>query len=612
MSVKLLRPLSVFMVLALLVASCGNDDDNSAGTADTGSSPTASATASEPAPATAVASAVPEAADPADDGTPESTPEAVVIIDESQEIASDGAVPTGNTGYIPASIVSTECTDGRPTGGTLTLGMFGDLNGWDATSVIGGPELGLIQLTALYDALFYFDATTSQIVPGLAEAITTEDNEVFTLKLREGINFSDGTPLNADAVIWNVELHQNPDIGSRGRDAASQIAQMTKIDDYTVEVTAAGKNAVLPQVFSDRLAFMMSPTAYQAGQDPETGLNPELNINPVGVGAGPFLFESWIQDDQAVLVRNPDYFRDGCPYLDRLIFKPIGDAPQRYNAFKAGDLDIAYDRVPQHLSEARDEGINSTSYIENHGANWLLNNSKPPFNVRACRLAVAHAVDYDAFNEVVFDGLGIMDRSLMRPGSPWADPSATLPGYDPDKAAEALAECESELGGPLEFENSCSTTPDHQLQAETLIAMWQAVGITSTVVCRALGETVASVFAGEAIANFWAIPIADPDGFYGGYFGDASEVGVCGPNKAGNNYGFVCHPDFDEALKQGREGLTFEERYDAYSRFQHEYAEEVPSIITFKREGGYYWTDEVSGVMLTDGNLIIPQFIAKG
>lgn len=618
MKSRWLRLLAVLLALAVFAVACGNDDDGDAGVTAGTATPAPSAEEPEAEAPTEEAPAEEGEAEEAPSAAPEEEPEEEiqVTIEESEEELTEGAVPTGNVGHSGGGILLTECNDGRPSGGTLTKGTFGEIVGWDPTLIQGGASLGGTQMTALYDALFYLDLTTGQIVPGLAESITTEDSQVFTLKLREGINFTDGTPLDADAFIWNVEHHQRDEVGSQSAAQAKLIAEINKVDDYTLELTATSVNATFPQIFANRMAWMMSPTAYQDGQDPETGMNTGININPVGVGAGPFMFESWTQDDEAVLVRNPDYFREGCPYLDKVIFKPFTDnAVGLYNSFKAGDLDIGFDRNPEHMNDARDRGVNTVTRTDNHGGYWMLNNRKAPFNVRACRVAAAHAIDYDTLNEVAWDGLRSVPRQLMREGSPWHDPEAPLPGYDPDAAAAALEECEAELGGPMEFETFCVLDPTSLLVAETLVAMWEAVGISASPNCGSVGEMVTAVFSGEAVANPWAIPVSDPDYMYDVYFGGSTEDGVCGPvvDEPGNrNWAKACSPEFDESLTAGRQGLTFEDRYEAYSRFQRKFAEQVPVIILDKPETGYYFTDEVSGVFQSETGLLLLTFVAKG
>ena len=608
MKSRWLKLFAVFLALAVIAVACGNDDDDSPGV---------TAGTAAPAPAQEPSDEGPAEQAPAEEAPSEEAPAPApeepdeVTIEESVEVEA-GPVPTGNVGHSGGGILSTECTDGRPTGGTLTKGTFGEITGWDPTLIQGGASLGGTQMAALYGALFYLDLTSGQLVPGLAESISTDDNQVFTLTLRDGISFTDGTPLDADAFIWNVEHHQNPDIGSQSRAQADLIDSVTKIDDLTLELSAPSVNATFPQIFANRMAWMMSPTSYQDGQDAETGLNTGINVNPVGVGAGPFMFESWVQDDEAVLVRNPDYFREGCPYLDKVIFKPITEAVSRYNAFKAGDLDIAFDRDPIHLNDAKERGVNTVTRTDNHGGYWMLNGNKEPFSVQACRVAAAHAVDYDILNDIAWDGLRSVPRTVMKEGSPWLDPDALLPSYDPDASAAALEECEAELGGPLEFSSFCTTDPVNQLITETLVAMWDAVGIQATANCTEVGEMVTAVFSGEAVANPWAIPVGDPDYMYDVYFGDSSEDGVCGENVSSRNWSKSCFPDFDEGLTQGRQGLTFEERYAGYSLFQQKFAEQVPVIILDKPETGYYFTDEVSGVFQSETGLMLLAFTAKG
>ena len=522
------------------------------------------------------------------------------------------SVPTGNTGRIDGAILTTECTDDRPRGGTLTIGVPSGMKGWDPALDDGLNPSGATRMTALYDALFYLDLSTGQLVPGLAESISTPDNQVFTLKLREGVNFTDGTQFDADAFIWNVEYHKNPVVRSRYAHQASRISSIEKIDDLTIKMTALRADATFPQIFVDQLAWMMSPSAYRSGQDPVSGLNSEINQNPVGVGAGPFMFESGIENRRVVLVRNPDYFREGCPYLDKVVFETLSNSGTRYSALGTGYVDIAYDSSLKNLRNAATNGVNFTVRIDNYGFIFFLNGEMAPFNVRACRVAVAHAIDYGTLNNLLWDGARTMDRTLMAPGSPWLDPEAVLPDYNPVAAAAALNDCEAELDGPLEFEPLCTMSPVNLLIVETMATMWDAVGIKATPKCVGVGELVTAVYSGQSIANTWGSPVHDPDGFFDLYFGDSVEDGKCGQIAGYRNWARSCFPEFDAALTQGRHGLTFQERYEAYSRFQRKFAEEVPVIILSKDEEGFYWSDEVSGVFMSQPGGLLLAFTALG
>ena len=148
MKSRWLRLLAVLLALTVFAVSCGNDDDDGPGV-----------TAGTPAPAAeepedeAPAEEAPAEEAPAEDAPAEQAPadepedEPVVTIEESEEVVVEetGGVPTGNTGYIPGEILTTECSDGRPTGGNLTIGMFGEITGWDPTLIQGGASLAVLR-----------------------------------------------------------------------------------------------------------------------------------------------------------------------------------------------------------------------------------------------------------------------------------------------------------------------------------------------------------------------------------------------------------------------------------------------------------------------------------
>ena len=188
----------------MIAVACGNDDDDSPGVTAGTAAPAPAQEPSDEGPSDEGPSDEgPADEGPADEGPAEEAPAPApeepeeVTIEESVEVEA-GPVPTGNVGHSGGGILSTVCSDGRPTGGTLTMGMFGEITGWDPTLIQGGASLGGTQMVALYGALFYLDLTTGQLVPGLAESISTDDNQVFTLKLRDGITFTDGTTLDAE------------------------------------------------------------------------------------------------------------------------------------------------------------------------------------------------------------------------------------------------------------------------------------------------------------------------------------------------------------------------------------------------------------------------------
>ena len=143
----------MLLALAVFAVSCGNDDDDDSAGVTAGTP--APAPAEEPDDAAPAEEAPAEEA-PAEEAPAEEAPaeepeeEPVVVVEESEDVEEEetGGVPTGNTGYLSGGILTTDCSDGRPTGGTLTFGVIGEMDGWDVT-LNTGAGLGGNQLNAL-------------------------------------------------------------------------------------------------------------------------------------------------------------------------------------------------------------------------------------------------------------------------------------------------------------------------------------------------------------------------------------------------------------------------------------------------------------------------------
>jgi peptide/nickel transport system substrate-binding protein len=152
-----------------------------------------------------------------------------------------------------------------------------------------------------------------ELQPYLAASLeANEDLTQYTLTLREGVTFHDGTPLNAEAIKSNFDNHLKAD-GSAAAGALRDVDSVTVVDDLTLTYDLNRANAAFPDLLTGSIGWPFSPTAAeQLGED--FGSQP--------VGTGPFVFERYARDDAFVLVRNEDYWQEGLPYLDRITFRP--------------------------------------------------------------------------------------------------------------------------------------------------------------------------------------------------------------------------------------------------------------------------------------------------
>ncbi|MFF0818223.1 ABC transporter substrate-binding protein [Rhodococcus sp. NPDC003318] len=279
---------------------------------------------------------------------------------------------------------------GEPkSGGTLSWAVTGETASMDPAvcSTVAPPRCSTI-----FGTLMRYDSETAEFVPYLAQSFDSEDGQHWTLKLREGTTFSDGTPFDAAAVVFNWDRIKNPQTLSP---AAGVTAGMTwqVVDPLTVSVALESPNYQLPWQLVKGLGAIGSPTAIQAA-GAEVGNKP--------VGAGPFVLTQWIRNSQMELTRNPNYFEEGLPYLDGLITKPINSDEQRLNALRSGEIDVDTSFSAEDTATVEAEGgydIYETPLVGGSGV--MFNYADPAIADPDLRKAIQHAIDGTQINKAV-------------------------------------------------------------------------------------------------------------------------------------------------------------------------------------------------------------------
>ncbi len=199
---------------------------------------------------------------------------------------------------------------------------------------------------ALYDWLVEIDEE-GNLVPELASSWESTDGKTWTVKLREGVKFQDGSDFTADDLIFCVERTQDEELGHVDQDAFSVVESINKIDDYTVEF-------VLSEA---RPTFMYSFTGWNMMM-----LSSEYDYAEMGVtkpmGTGPFVAEEIIVGEGAVLKKNTDYWEEGLPKVDEIRYYFVGDMETRMNMLRQGKVDIVRDMAITNLEEIeKDENL---------------------------------------------------------------------------------------------------------------------------------------------------------------------------------------------------------------------------------------------------------------
>ena len=231
------------------------------------------------------------------------------------------------------------------------------------------PHDLFMELAALYDTLLRWDPEERAYEPRTAESLTPDSTLAeWTLKIRPGISFGDGTPYNAEAVKINIERFLAPTSRSPHRATLAIIEEITVVNDLTVTFRLRQPWAGFPYVLTREPGMIVSPTAIAT-------LGESLNLNPVGAGAGPFRIVSYKPDEAIVMEKNPDYW-NGPVYLDGLRFVFIAGFAPRFEALDAGTLHAAFLRDAAVNARAKDAGYPGYSAIV-HGAGWNINHGAP-------------------------------------------------------------------------------------------------------------------------------------------------------------------------------------------------------------------------------------------
>ncbi|MET0218571.1 MAG: ABC transporter substrate-binding protein, partial [Burkholderiales bacterium] len=197
---------------------------------------------------------------------------------------------------------------------------------------------------SFYQGLFGFEKDM-KVIPVLAESYdVSKDGLVYTIKLKQGIKFHDGTDFKADAVKANFDRVTNPDNKLKRYSLYSNIARTEVVDDYTARVTLKTPFSAFINQLAHPSGVMISPVALQKyGKD--------IAFNPVGTG--PFKFVQWRENEMIELQRNPDYFEKGLPYLDKITIQLIKEPTSAVAALISGQID-ALDACPfQFMSQLR-------------------------------------------------------------------------------------------------------------------------------------------------------------------------------------------------------------------------------------------------------------------
>lgn len=329
----------------------------------------------------------------------------------------------------------------------------------------------------MYDALALWDLSSSDkaadIVPGLATSweVNPDNNLEWIYHLREGVQFHDGCPWNADSAVWNFARVMDdgaPQFNARhaGMQGSGvvNVDTVSKVDDYTIKITTKQPVSLLP--YDLAMFYMISNCAVEKDGNDYT----KFAEHPAGTG--PYMFDKLVPHERLELVKNPNYWDpDRIPKHDRLVLLPMPEASTRAAALLSGQVDFIEAPSPDTIPRLKGAGMQIITVPYPHNWDYLLRVDIPPFDDIRVRQAANYALNRQDMVDML-QGVADAAYETLIPSQPWyGDPMKYE--YDPEKAKALLNEagcmpCTIKVGISTSGSGQMQPLPMNELVKEQL------------------------------------------------------------------------------------------------------------------------------------------------
>jgi peptide/nickel transport system substrate-binding protein len=514
---------------------------------------------------------------------------------------------------------STSSSARTPTpGGSITIGQFSALTGFDPTASGGGGSgtAGGIELAALYDTVMRWNPDTRAFEPRTAASMqSNSDFTLWILKLKPGIKFSDGTDYDANAVKFNVERHLAPTSRSLAKPILQTfLATTTVIDPLTITFSLKQPWAGFPYMFTRDVGMIASQAAIE-----KAGAN--FNTTPGDAGAGPFMLSSFKPGESVVLKRNPTYW-GGSVYLDQLTFVLLPGPDATFLGLKTGTLQAAFLRDPATIDLARTNNYSMLTTaiaagnlaLFNSGATVVCKSGAPapdcagqpdgkpvPSKTATAdpivRRAVAAALDPNAINQRVYQGKAQTGTALF--GSDIPDsPKVPGPQYDPAQARQLVRQAMAS-GWDGRIRVLTANDPQSAAWGQTVKALLEGTGMqvdlsSSTDISGVIQKVQAN--KDFDMVNYGLGFSADPNTNFVQLFQNFYSTA--------NRYGYSS-AELDTAIDALRVANSDAKVTAAYKQIADAINRDLPFLPLAEISNAWVYTPKLHGVVLSSGSLTL-------
>jgi peptide/nickel transport system substrate-binding protein len=450
---------------------------------------------------------------------------------------------------------------------TLRIGLAEDPDILDPS--IARTYVGRIVFSAFCDKLFDIDEKLN-IVPQLALSYeTSTDGKAMTIKLRPGVKFHDGEPLDAEAAKFSIERHMTLPTSFR-KSELSSVDHVEIVDPLTIKLVLKTPYSPLIAQLTDRAGMMVSPKAAKEEGD-KFGLHP--------VCAGPYKFVERVPQDRMVFEKFADYWNKDNIFIDRVVFYPIVDATVRLANLRSGGLELIERVLATDIKDVRADPklvLSTAPELGYLGLTINIANDKTKGALSQSvkvRQALDLSIDREALNQVVFNGEFTPGNQWVSPLHPYYQNSFSIQPRNIEKAKALLKEAGVAL--PVSVDYMVTKGAENEAVAQVVQSMAAEAGFDLKIRVIEFATSFKQAQAGEfqVFQINWSGRI-DPDG----------NSYVFMHSKAPQNDGGYSNPEADKLMEDGRLVADPEERKAIYEKLTRILLNDEPIIYLYHRK----------------------------
>ncbi|MHA0029771.1 glutathione ABC transporter substrate-binding protein GsiB [Bordetella bronchiseptica] len=442
---------------------------------------------------------------------------------------------------------------------------------------------------AYYEGLFEFDKDLKIQKLLATDYEVSADGLVYTIKLRDGIKFHDGTDFNAEAVKVNFDRVANPENRLSRYTQFNRVAKTEVVDPHTVRITLKEPFSAFINALAHPAAMMISPAALQK-------YGKEIGFHPVGTG--PFKFVEWKPAEYLKVEKFDGYWRKGYPKVDTLTFRTVTDNNTRAAVVQTGEAQFAFP-IPYEQAAvlARNDKLDVVDHKNSIMARYLSMNTRvKPFDNVKVRQAINYAINKQALAKVAFNGYATVVDGVVPQGVDFAYKIGQWP-YDPAKARALL----KEAGYPNGFETSLWSVYNDGTSVKAVQFLQQQlaqVGIKASVEVLESGQRV------QRVQQVQKPEDAKVRMYYAGWSSSTGEadwglrplLSTAAFPPVMNNISYYSNPKVDDSLMKALATTDRSEKAELYKSAQETIWNDAPWAFLVTQNNVYVKSKNLSGV----------------